>query len=63
MRKTASNVGRQRNLILFSNLARITTSNDDRVLLIIGAGHVQILSQFLNESEIFDLESCFTYLT
>lgn len=52
----------QRNLILFSNLARIATSCEDRLLLIIGASHVQILSQFLVESELFDLELGFSYL-
>lgn len=53
----------QRNLIIFSNLARIATSCEDRLLLIIGASHVQILSQFLVESELFDLELGFSYLT
>ncbi|MFC7677341.1 DUF5694 domain-containing protein [Paenibacillus sp. GCM10028914] len=52
----------QRNLIIFSNLARIATSCEDRLLLIIGASHVQILSQFLVESELFDLELGFSYL-
>ncbi|MDR0269493.1 DUF5694 domain-containing protein [Paenibacillus sp.] len=52
----------QRNLILFSNLARIATSTEDRIVLIIGAGHVQILSQFLNESDLFDLEDAYGYL-
>lgn len=52
----------QRNLILFSNLARIATSPDDRVLLIIGAGHIQILSRFLEESELFDIVSANQYL-
>ncbi|RXZ81948.1 hypothetical protein EBB07_13175 [Paenibacillaceae bacterium] len=52
----------QRNLILFSNIARISTSFDDRILLIIGNGHVQILYQFLEESGLFDLESAIKYL-
>lgn len=52
----------QRNLIIFSNIARIATSSDDRILLIIGSGHVQILNQFLDESGIFILESPMNYL-
>lgn len=52
----------QRNLILFSNIARLATSPDDRILLIIGGGHVQILYQFLEESELFELEMAEKYL-
>jgi hypothetical protein len=52
----------QRNLIMFSNLARIATASDDRILLIVGAGHVQILSQFLNESGLVELVSVNDYL-
>lgn len=52
----------QRNLILFSNLSRIATSSDDRILLLIGRAHVQILYQFLNESGLFQLESAENYL-
>ncbi|GAA0358320.1 DUF5694 domain-containing protein [Bacillus horti] len=52
----------QRNLILFSNIARLATSSDDRIMLIIGAGHVQILYQFLEESGLFELESTMKYL-
>ncbi|MHA7966725.1 DUF5694 domain-containing protein [Paenibacillus sp. CAU 1782] len=52
----------QRNLIIFSNITRISTSPDDRILLIIGGTHVQILNQFLNESDLFDLENIQNYL-
>ncbi|MCJ8008637.1 DUF5694 domain-containing protein [Lederbergia wuyishanensis] len=52
----------QRNLILFSNLARLATSPDDRILFIVGSGHVQILYQFLEESSLFNLERADTYL-
>ncbi|MCR2822272.1 DUF5694 domain-containing protein [Lederbergia panacisoli] len=52
----------QRNLILFSNLTRLATSSDDRILFIVGSGHVQILYQFLEESGLFDLERADTYL-
>ncbi|MBS4219942.1 hypothetical protein KHA96_16645 [Bacillus sp. FJAT-49711] len=52
----------QRNLILFSNLTRLATSADDRILLIVGSGHVQILYQFLEESGLFNLERADKYL-
>jgi len=52
----------QRNLILFSNLSRLTTSADDRILFIVGSAHVQILYQFLEESGLFNLERADKYL-
>jgi hypothetical protein len=52
----------QRNLIMFSNLAQLATSSEDRILLIVGGAHVQILSQFLNESGLVELESIHDYL-
>ena len=41
-----------RNLKIFVNLTRITESADDRILLIIGAGHVFLVQQFLEDSGI-----------
>ncbi|RLQ96267.1 DUF5694 domain-containing protein [Falsibacillus albus] len=52
----------QRNLILFSNLTRITTSPTDRVFLLIGAAHLHLLYQFLEDSEYCDLISPLSYL-
>lgn len=52
----------QRNLIIYSNLCRIANSDQDRILLIIGSGHVQILLQFLNESGFFEIETINKYL-
>lgn len=51
----------QRNLILFSNLAEISSSND-RVLLIIGAAHVHLVTQFLKESGLFEIVSVNEFL-
>lgn len=47
----------QRNLIIYSNLAQITNSSSDRTLLIIGAAHVYLVSQFLKESGLFEVIS------
>ncbi|MGD7023646.1 DUF5694 domain-containing protein [Rossellomorea vietnamensis] len=52
----------QRNLIIYSNLAKITSSPEDRTLLIIGAAHVHLVSQFLKESGMFDVEPAIAYL-
>jgi hypothetical protein len=52
----------QRNLIIYSNLAKITNSPSDRIVLIIGAGHIHLVSQFLRESGLFDVVPAITYL-
>ena len=39
-----------RNLKIFVNLTRVTESADDRILLIIGAGHVFLVQQFLAQN-------------
>ena len=52
----------QRNLIIYSNLANITNSTSDRTLLIIGGAHVHLVSQFLKESGMFNVEPAITYL-
>ncbi|QUW20844.1 hypothetical protein JSQ81_13580 [Sporosarcina sp. Marseille-Q4063] len=40
----------KRNLILYSNVRRLITSPQDRVLLLIGGSHVHLVKQFLKES-------------
>ena len=52
-----------RNLKIFVNLTRITESADDRILLIIGAGHVYLIQQFLEESGDYIVESPLKYLS
>ncbi len=51
-----------RNLKIFVNLTRITESVDDRILLIIGAGHVFLVQQFLEDSGDYIVESPLQYL-
>lgn len=51
-----------RNLKIFTNLTRIITSPDDRVLVVYGAGHIHLLTQFICESELYTLENVKTYL-
>ena len=51
-----------RNLKIFVNLTRITESADDRILLIIGGGHVYLVQQFLEDSGDYIVESPLKYL-
>ena len=51
-----------RNLKIYVNLTRITESADERILLIIGAGHVYLIQQFLEESGDYTIESPLKYL-
>ena len=52
----------KRNLKIFSNIARITDSSSDRILVLIGAGHAKLLQQFIEDSGQFDLERANIYL-
>ncbi len=51
-----------RNLKIFVNLTRITESAEDRILLIIGGGHVYLVQQFLEDSGDYIVESPLKYL-
>ena len=51
-----------RNIKTFVNLTRITESADDRILLVIGAGHTYLIQQFLEDSEDYIIESPLKYL-
>lgn len=44
-----------RNLMIFANVARLATSPDDRVLVIIGAGHGKLLRDYLRESRLVEV--------
>ena len=50
------------NLKIFVNLTRITESTDDRILLIIGAAHVYLIQQFLEDSGDYIVKSPLKYL-
>lgn len=52
----------KRNLRMFANINRVTEFPDDRVLLIVGSGHVKILSDFALGSPQFCLVEAETYL-
>lgn len=46
----------KRNLKIFTNIERITESSEDRILVLIGAGHTKLLQQFIQDSGEYDLE-------
>lgn len=51
-----------RNLRIFRNVQRIPKSSNDRVLLIIGADHINLLNYFFDVSHEFELVSPMPYL-
>ncbi len=51
----------KRNLKIFSNIIRVTESQDDRILVIIGGGHVKLLQQFIEDSGEYNLERASKY--
>ncbi len=51
-----------RNLRIFRNIQRIPHTADDRILLIIGAGHLNLLNIFFDVSNEFELVSPLPYL-
>jgi len=51
-----------RNLRIFRNIQRIPHSADDRILLIIGAGHLNLMNMFFDVSNEFEFISPLPYL-
>lgn len=52
----------ERNLIVYANVMRLVESADDRILLIIGAAHIHLVSQFMRESGLVEVELGYEYL-
>lgn len=52
-----------RNMIIYKNLVNLFESDDDRILLIIGAAHVHLLKQLFNENGEFNVEDTIGYLS
>ncbi|MDP2950184.1 MAG: DUF5694 domain-containing protein [Chloroflexota bacterium] len=52
----------RRNIIIFSNVARLAASPDDRVLVIIGSGHGALLRQLVRECPDYRLVDVAEYL-
>lgn len=52
----------ERNMTIFVNLSRIATDPDDRVLVVIGGGHLPLLTHFIESSRRFGLVPASKYL-
>lgn len=52
----------KRNLILYTNVRRLISTPQDRVLLLIGGGHVHLIKQFLEESGVCTVVDANKYL-
>jgi len=52
----------RRNLVILTNIIRLTDSPSDRVLVIYGVGHAKLLNQFAKESDFYNVESPLKYL-
>lgn len=52
----------ERNLFIFSNLVRLIESPEERVLLVIGAGHAKLLRDAIAQSPNLRLEEAVDYL-
>lgn len=52
----------RRNLTIFYNIIGITDSPNERILVVFGAGHLKLLTQFAKESDFYDVESPLKYL-
>ncbi|HEV2913735.1 MAG TPA: DUF5694 domain-containing protein [Pyrinomonadaceae bacterium] len=51
-----------RNMQILTNIIRVTDSMNDRILVIYGAGHLKLLTQFAKESGFYNVESPLKYL-
>jgi hypothetical protein len=52
----------KRNLRIFTNLNRVAKLPDDRILLIIGAGHLKILTELASDSTYYCVAPATDYL-
>jgi len=52
----------ERNLKIYANITRLADSPTERILIIVGAGHLKTLQQFVAESSEYDLEKLSKYL-
>jgi hypothetical protein len=52
----------ERNIMIFANIARLATASADRVLVVIGGGHLPLLTHFLDGAGRFDVVPARRYL-
>jgi hypothetical protein len=52
----------RRNMVILTNIIRLTDSPSDRILVVYGAGHNKLLNQLAKESDFYTVESPLKYL-
>lgn len=52
----------RRNMVILTNIIRLTDSPNDRLLVVYGEGHNKLLTQLATESEFYNVESPLKYL-
>lgn len=52
-----------RNMLIYKNLVSLIDSNEERIFVLYGAGHLHLLLQFLKESGLFDVKVASDYLS
>lgn len=53
----------ERNIMMFVNVSRLVTHPEDRVLVVVGGGHLPLLRHFLTSSGRFQTDDIGTYLS
>lgn len=51
-----------RNMLIYRNIVDLINSEDERILVFYGSGHLHILNQFFKESGLFRVETASDYL-
>ena len=51
-----------RNMLIYKNLVNLIDSNDERIFVMYGAGHLYLLLQFLRDSKLFEVKVASDYL-
>jgi pheromone shutdown protein TraB len=51
-----------RNLLIATNITRLSQGPGERILVLIGAGHAKLLREFLSEVPGFEVVDCLRYL-
>lgn len=51
-----------RNILIYKNLVNMIDSNEERIFVLYGSGHLHLLLQFLRESRIVDVKVASDYL-
>ena len=51
-----------RNMLIYKNLVSLINSNEERIFVLYGAGHLYLLLHFLKESGLFNVELAGDYL-